>query len=229
MSLAEMRAFVREHLDSDEDELPNSLLDRFFADGSSRVEGRIRRATFRAVEYTLTTVADQREYDLDAESSLISPAPLASIDAIQGPSYELKPADHRKMRARFPENSDEPSAPVWFTMLGRTLHLWPTPSEVAAYTVMGARQGVDWIATNAAPDFPEQLHELIAWWGLNRAYGFLDDPEMAAFYRDEFDRELRIRASDYTLANDAQPFVLNGGTSPWRAGTRGFRARYDWD
>lgn len=228
MSLAEMRAFIREHLDSDEEELPDSLVDRFLSDGSSRVEDRIRRPSYRQVEYTLTTVAEQRDYDLDSETSLISPAPLESIDAVQGPSFELHPADQRKMRLRFPSNSDTSGDPTWFTLHARTLNLWPKPSGVESYTIIGYRQAIDWIATNDTPDFPAPLHECIAWWGLNRAYAFLDDPELASFYRDEFDRELRIRSAPYVEGNDAQPLVMNGGTALGRkAGT--YRLRYDWE
>jgi hypothetical protein len=151
------------------------------------------------------------------------------VVAVQGPSYELRPADHRKMRLNYPTNSDSSGTPVWFTKWGRSLYLWPKPSEVIAYTVVGYRQGVDWIETNAEPDFPDDLHELIAWWALNRTYVFLDDPELADFYREEFDRELRIRSRPYLTGLDAQPFVVNGGTGlggnvPWRN-----RARYDWE
>lgn len=227
MSLADIRQFVRDHLDSDDVELPNSLIDRFIYDGSQKIEKYSRTWDFRAVEYMMTTVADQRTYDLDTEASLISPAPLADITAIQGPSFELKPADHRRMRVRFPSNADSSGTPTWFSLWGRTLYLWPKPSTATAYTVIGYRQGLDWIASNSSPDFPDDLHQLIAWWALNRAYVFLDDPELADFYRQEFDRELRMRAREYLTAPDAEPLVINGGTDG--GGPAPFRARYDWE
>jgi hypothetical protein len=227
LSLADIRSFVRAHLDSDEDELPNSLVDRFIYNGSNRLEQYSRTWTFRAVEYTFTTIADTRTYDLDTTSGLTAPAPLSDVVALQGPSFELKPADHRAMRVRYPSNADSSGNPTWFTVWGRTLYLWPKPSTAIEYAVVGYRHGLDWISTNSAPDFPDELHELIAWWALNRAYVFLDDPELGAFYRDEFDRELRIRARPYASAQDAQPLVVNGGTEG--GGPLPFRARYDWE
>jgi hypothetical protein len=229
MSLADMRAFVLEHLESDEEELPNSLLDRFIANAASKIEAYSRTWDFRAVEYTFESVVDQREYDLDTFTGLADPTPLQDVVAVQGPSYELRPADHRKMRLTFPSNSDSSGDPIWFTKWGRTLYLWPKPSSASTYLVVGYRQGIDWIETNAAPDFPSDFHELIAWWALNRAYVFLDDPELADFYREEFDRELRIRSRPYLTGLDAQPFQINGGTAgasrvPWAN-----RARYDWE
>lgn len=229
MSLAEMRSFIRESLDSDDEELPNSLLDRFIVNGSAKIEGFSRTWSFRAVEYTFTTIANQREYNLDTYAGLTAPRPVADITAIQGPSYELRPADHRKMRQMFPANSDSAGSPSWFTRLGRSLYLWPKPSGTITYTVIGYRQPTDWVGLNSAPDFPDDLHELIAWWALNRAHVFLDDPELADFYRSEFDRELLIRSRQYLSGNDAQPLVVNGGTrydAGWPLLPRG---RYDWE
>jgi hypothetical protein len=228
MDLADMRAFIREHMDSDEEELPNSLLDRFIANGSSKVDAYSRTWDFRAVEYVFTTVADQREYDLDTTTGLTSPAVLLDVLAIQGDSFELKPADHRKMRVLFPPNSDSSGNPTWFSRWGRSLHLWPKPSEAVDFTVTGYRKAIDWIEANSSPDFPDDLHEIIAWWALNRTYVFLDDPELADFYREEFDRELKIRSRQYITGNDAQPFQVNGGT-PGSGDVLPFRGRYDWE
>ena len=227
MSLADIRQFVREHLDSDDVELPNSLIDRFIYNASEKIEKYSRTWSFRAVEYQFTTLPDKRTYDLDTEIGLVDPAPLQDVVAIQGPSFELKPADHRHMRMRFAPNHDSSANPEWFSVWGRTLYLWPKPSGAVTYTVMGYRRGTDWIAANSAPDFPEELHELIAWWALNRAYVYLDDPELGSFYRDEFERELRIRARDFYTAPDAEPLIFNGGTEG--GGLLPFRARYDWE
>jgi hypothetical protein len=229
MSLQDMRDFVREHLDSDDEELPDSLVDRFIYNGSNKVETYSRTWDFRAVEYAFTTTTDTREYDLDSHADLTDPAPLADVVAIQGDSYELKPQDHRKMRLTYPPNSDSAGSPLHFTKWGRTLYLWPTPSSAIDYTVVGYRQGRDWISLNLSPDFPNDLHELIAWWALNRAYVFLDDPELADFYREEFDRELRIRSRPYLTGLDAQPFQINGGMQAGGSVRWANRARYDWE
>lgn len=228
MSLAEIRSFIREHLDSDDEELPNSLIDRFIYNGSNKLEQNSRTWDFRAVEYSFSATTDQRDYDLDSYSGLTSPAPLADVVAIQGESYELKPADHRKMRVLYTPNASTGS-PRYFSKWGRTLYLWPTPSSALDYTVIGYRQPLDWIADNTSPDFPDDLHELIAWWALNRAYVFLDDPELADFYRSEFDRELKIRGRQYLTGLDAQPFSVNGGLQSGGSVPWANRARYDWE
>ncbi len=227
MDLADIRSFIREHMDSDEEELPNSLLDRFIANASSKVDSYSRTWDFRAVEYSFTTVVGQRTYDLDTTSGMTNPAPLADVVAIQGPTFELRPADHRAMRLRFPANSDSASTPEWFSTWGRTLYLWPKPASITTFTVLGYRQQVDWITGNGLPDFPTELHELIAWWALNRTYVFLDDPELADFYREEFDRELRIRSRAHITSGDAQPLIVNGGTRG--GGPLPFRGKYDWE
>ncbi len=211
MDLAAMREFVRGHLDSDSEELPDLVIDRFFQDGSNRIENYSRTWAFRAVEYTLTTVESTQSYDLDTTTTLIDPAPLRKITDVRGPTYSLTPRDHRAMRERNSSTSSSVGNPKVWTVWGRTLYLWPTPSEAVAYTLTGYRGIVDWIATNSAPDFPEEFHELIAWWGLNRSYAMLDDPEMATFYREEFASELRGRAKHHTNAQTGAPLVMGGG------------------
>lgn len=210
MSRKDMRDFVREHVDSDEEELPNSLLDRFLQDASTRIDNYSRTWSFRAVEYDLEVVSGTQSYDLDSEPSLIVPGPLRDIVDVRGPSSTLRPTDHRAERARRSPSSGTGTPAKW-SVWGRSLYLWPSPSASDDYTVVGYREGADWITTNATPDFPEPFHELIAWWALNRAYAFLDDPEMSSFYRDEFAMELRGRAKHYQNVQDAAPFVMGGG------------------
>lgn len=210
LSLQNIRDFVRDHMDTDEEELPNSLLDRFIQDGSDRIDNYSRTWGFRAVEYTLPVVSGTQSYDLDSEATLIAPAPLRDIVDLRGPSFTLTPSDHRLERERASTTANSGTPRAW-TLWGRSLYLWPVPSATADYTIIGYREATDWISVNDSPDFPDTFHELIAWWALNRAYAFLDDPEMSAFYRDEFALELRGRAKKYLTGADSAPFVMGGG------------------
>lgn len=225
MDLSEIRAFVRDHLDVDDVELPDSLLDRFIIDGSDRIERASvalgGRWSFREVTYSFTVVAGTQAYDLDTYAGLDggNEAPLAYLDEVRGPTWSLLPADHRAMRARDSATSPATGTPRWFTVWGRHLYLWPKPAAGGTYSVLGTRQGKEWVGTNAAPDFPAEFHELIAHWALNRAYIQQDDIELATIYREEFAQTLKERATPYIIGNIAQPFSLNGANRNERVTT----------
>jgi hypothetical protein len=215
MTLPDLRGFVRDHLDLDPTELPDSLLDRFIADGFNRIDNYSRVWTFRAVEYTLSTVAGAQAYNVANRATpprVDSIAkPLQQVVDVRGPRFGLVPRDHRQMRSAFRTTNAQQSEPRYFTMFGENVYLWPTPNAVYALTVTGYRLPDDWMASSLAPDLPEEFHELVGWWALNRAYGHQDDPEMANFYRQEFDTEVKSRARRYVTGNQSQPMRLNEG------------------
>lgn len=219
MNLTDIRAFVRDHLDVDDEELPNSLLDRFIIDGADRIERASvalgGRWSFRQVTYAFNSASTQQAYSLDTTSGLGGAGiiPLALVEDVRGPTYSLTPSDHRAQRARYSTSAASTGTPRWFSTWGRSLYLWPTPSGAEAFQVSGYRQGNDWVSTNAAPDFPDEFHELIATWALTRSYIQQDDPEMAAFLRDEFAHTLKERAAPYIYGDDQQPFALNRSSS----------------
>lgn len=222
MDLTEMRTFVRNHLDVDSTELPDSLLDRFIIDGADRIERASvalgGRWSFREVTYGFTVAGGTASYDLDTYAGLNGGAlaPLAFLDEVRGPTWSLLPEDHRAMRARNSRTSPATGTPRWFTVWGRKLYLWPTPAASGDYEASGTRKGKDWVATNAAPDFPDEFHELIAGWALTRAYIQQDDIELATIYREEWAQTVKERAVPYIVGNQAQPFALNGAAGNTR-------------
>lgn len=232
MSPTALRDFVRTHLDVDSTELPNSLLDVFLIDGFNRVIGWFDESpSFYEVEYSFDTIASTQAYNLDTTSGLISPTPLQFIHDVRGPTWSLQPADHRGMRKLYRTESAPAGTPTRFSIYGRTLYLWPPPATVRTYTITGLRQPQDWLTSSAPPDCPNDFHELIAFWALNRGYAQQDDPQMASFYRDEFTAELKNRGQRYVHGNDAVPFQINGGRQrdKWRTEHVLGPLIYDWE
>lgn len=221
MDLAEIRDFVRNHLDVDSEELPSAILDRFIIDASDRIE-RASVAlgghwTFRQVTYPFNVVNGTQSYDMDVYTGLAGTGegqtPLAFLEEVRGSNWSLLPEDHRAMRARYTLTNPSSGTPRWFTTWGRKLFLWPSPTESETYDASGYRKGIDWVSANAAPDFPAEFHELIAVWALNRSYLHQDDLELAAFFREEFALTLKERALPYIMGNSVQPFTINAMAS----------------
>ena len=222
MSLAEMRAFVRTHLDVDSEELSDDLVDRFIQDASNRIESYSKTWAFRQVEYTITTVDGVQPYTVFADTGNVAgiSLPLTDVVEIRGQDWSLKPADHRRMRRVYTQATTATAeTPYYWSRWGTEIYLWPEPSAATALDLLGYRKIRDWVGLNESPDFPYEFDELIAWWALNRGYAFLDDPEMASFYREEFYTELKERARPHINSEEASFVVAGGdkwGTAPWR-------------
>ena len=233
MTAGAIRSFVRTHLDVDVDELPNELLDVFMRDAVIRIISYFDESpVWLQSEYNFTTVVGQQSYDLDSTAGMIVPTALQTIDDVRGPFYSLTPRPHRQVRSEYRE--DAPTGrPQQYSVWGRSLYLWPTPSQAESYWVTGIRQpNWDWLTSaNQTPDLPEEFHPLIAQWALSRSYAQQDDPQMADFYRGEFSTELKNLSKRWRANLTAQPLVLNGGriTEPYRTQRTLGPLIYDWE
>jgi hypothetical protein len=64
-TLEQLRVYVRQHLDLDESEIPNALLDVWARDATIKISRTRKRWPFFEASWTLNTVAGQRDYPLD--------------------------------------------------------------------------------------------------------------------------------------------------------------------
>lgn len=232
-SLQDLRDFVRLAIDTDETDLPNGILDRFLIDGANRVENFSDSWSFRAVTYTFNTEVGVQSYDVTTNLVAGIDAPLRRITDLQGPNLILKPHPHAKMRKAYVGTVANQGTPYAYSKWGDKIYLWPTPSVAQAMSITGYRYQSDWVSTGAAPDFPNDLTELIEWWGLSRAHAREGDPGMAAFYAGEFAVELKNRSGPYLGGLDAAPFSMNqdaldADDNDWRTSRFG-GPRYDWE
>lgn len=241
MTANSIRDFVRTSIDVDDEDIPDVILDVWLQDAVTRIISYFDESpTFLQVEYSFETEVDQQSYNLDTlalftneSASPVTTAvyPLQVIDEVRGPNYSLTPRQHRQVRESY--RGDAPSGrPQEFSFWGRDLYLWPKPSSVETYYLLGVRQpNWDWTANDLEPDLPEEFHVLVAHWALARAYAQQDDPEMANFFRAEFEGTLRSLASRFMTNTMALPMVLNGAGSrePYRTSNVLGPLTYDWE
>lgn len=234
MTLQDMRDFVRAALDTDTTDLPDALLDRYILDGSNRIDSHSNEWSFRAVDYTFNTVNGTQAY-LIRGASLVSGVtlPVVNVTDVRAPNWSLRPGDHQKLRRDWRATSTNKSNPTDWTLWGNSIYLWPIPGSVQAISITGYRDGIDWVTLGASskPDFPDDFHEMIAWWALNRAHAREGDAQMSDFYRSEFGAALKDRADNWTQGLDAQPLVVGGrqAASPWRTQTALGPLIYPWE
>ena len=238
MTASEIRTFVATSLDVDESDIPDEMLNVWMRDAVTRIISYFDESpTFLQVEYSFQTAIDQQSYNLDtlalftneSEFPVVGASyPLQAIDEVRGPNYSLTPRQHRQVRESY--RGDAPSGRSQeFSLWGRDLFLWPKPSEVETYYLLGIRQpNWDWTENI---DLPQEFHILVAHWALARAYAQQDDPEMANFYREEFAGTLTSIASRFVSNTTALPMIMNGAgmREPYRTSRVLGPLVYEWE
>ena len=226
MTASDIRTYVRDHLDVDDSDIPDSLLNVWMRDAVIRIISFFDESpVWLQVERTFTTSPNVQSYDLENTlglGSIVVPIllPLQAIDEVRGPNYSLSPRSHRQVRESY--RVDAPSGrPQEFSQWGTKIFLWPKPADAEVYYVLGIRRpDWNWLTStvNPVPDLPEEFHPLVAQWTLSRADAQQDDPDMANLYRGEFGAELSNVASRWIGDVTALPMIMNGGRShePYR-------------
>jgi len=220
LNLQQIRDYVRVHMDIEEDDLPDPVLDTFIREGSRRVEYSEQRWPFYEAWSTLTANPGWTLYALDGFSGNLRRLAAMTLE-------------NENLEWRSPEEIQEMSStttgrPRYFTEWGGMVVLWPIPDAAYEFIVRGYRAQNDWVADGAGaePDMPEELHNTVALWALHRAYAQQEDPEMASLYRNTFDQELNEFGRRMTEMPLQRPLVMNGrGKTSWRRS----RPRFDWE
>lgn len=213
-------------MDLDIEDLPDVVLDVFIREGSKRIERAESRWPFYEAEFTLATVAAQEDYDLTALTPVVTDQTMSELASIVGPRWTLNQIGRDEGDNNFPLNVDQSGEPLYYSVWGSSLRLFPTPDAVYTLRVRGYRHARDWVAEGSGgePDLPNEMHNSVAQWALARAYAQQDDPEMASIFERQFADEVRLFQRRFNSAPRSQPIVLNGHTSvnrPWRP-------RFDW-
>lgn len=216
MSSADITAFVRDHLDVDASDLPDSVLDVFKREGFNRIIRSQIRWPFMERTWTKSTTIGTQSYALGG-------AGLELLDDITSIEDELRPIlrlDHAEAKRMFPSGAATTGRPLYWSEWYRTIYLWPIPDAVYTYAIEGVTQSTDWVANNTAPtDLPEDFHELIAFWVLHRGYLQQDDPETAAFYARQFGEGLDVITRRWIHEPTDRPILL-GRPAPRKVLTR---------
>lgn len=223
MNLQQIRDYVRSHLDIEVEDLPDVLLDTMIREGSKRIERAEERWPFYETNYTLTTVASQRDYPFATID-----ANLQAIHGIRGEQWELRYIGVDTADKRWSRNLQQTSEPSHFGIWADTLRLYPDPDAAYDLIVRGYRKPEDWVSLGAgsSPDMPDELHNTVAMWALSRAYYQQEDLELGAVYERMFGDELNEFRRRIAGTPFAQPLIANSAPD---VPLLPIRMRYDWE
>lgn len=124
-------------------------------------------------------------------SSYALPADLIILTAVEDDRGELEPIARDDLPVRVAN-----AKPTQYALYGSTLLLYPTPVSAATFTLRYRKTIADMVVDTDVPGVPEDFHHILVSYALYKAYRKEDDMQMAAFYWQEFERDLRdMRAS----------------------------------
>lgn len=207
-TLDQMRIYVRQHLDLDESEIPNELLDVWARDASIKISRSRKRWPFFETSWVLTTAVGERDYTLSA----LSPAPDEVVSIVRD-DRRLAFMGRDEAEAAYLPYQTSQGFVTYFNVWGDTLRLYPTPDMADTLYLRGYRKVNDWVVggAGAIPDFPDDFHDAIRLYLVGMAYLQQEDPEMAQQFIGAFNAEMDVLKKQYGDAPGAYPLVLGGG------------------
>ncbi len=205
-TLVEIRTFVRDYLDVDEEEMPNAVIDKGARDGSRRIWRMSKRWPHAETSFGLSTVAAQASYGF---ASLVGYSTLAELVEVRSTSRSLDYMSNQEAERNWPRNATASGEPTHFTVWSDTIRFWPTPNATYALEIRGYKAPTDWVTVQGSPDLPDEFHSLIETWALRQGYLHQDDPEMADVCERQFNEDLSELKRFHLTGPVAGPIVLN--------------------
>ena len=214
MSVQAVYDYVRGYLDSDDEDLPSSLLDVWLTEGVNRIQRAFEPWSF--YEHAWTFEAGH-EISFDeigaADPDGMLPEVIQSVEADR---WLLKYVPHEREVGRYAWSNATAGQPTEFSLHNDTVFIWPIPHSPAEYTARGYRRPIPiWgddgeIVTTAKVDLPAEFDPLLCEWILTRAYEWQDDEVMSGQKLGRFEQQLEILRRRYLRA--PKPGVQQMGT-----------------
>jgi hypothetical protein len=104
-------------------------------------------------------------------------------------------------------------APMFFSLWGGKLYVWPKPPPDTEITVSGYRRpNTDWLSSPGMQvDLDERLHLPMFHYAMSLVFAQLEDPEQESQYMQRWASGTRALRDDIMKAGSYRPIVLNGG------------------
>lgn len=225
MTVQDVRDYVRNVLEVDDEELMDMLLDVWLAEAQGHIQASFEPFVFYQVAISLTTSSQVNAF---ADIVHTNGAPIQSIDVVEGDQYALKPLPHASAIKRWAYGDNNSGKPTHWSEFADSLYLWPSPEESGDYTIHGQRDAV--VAVEAADelDLPEPFHPLVAEFVLARGYEFEDDDIMSQIKFNRCEQSIDLLRRRYKRAHVPGIQVL-GGNPTFQGVSTADRLIFDWE
>ena len=210
ITLTQLRTQVRNMVDLDETDLPNSIVDQFAREGFQRIYSLERRWPYLQETYTFNTVANQREYTISTIGDIREIISVVDTST-SGARLTLIPYDNAE--EIWLGNTDVPSRPYFYSFWDKKLQLWAKPDAIYPITVRAYRNPVyTWLSnTEETIDLDEWFHALLPYFVIARVYQRQEDSDLSSMYMRSFEEGVGLARRDLMKASSAQPVIMSAG------------------
>lgn len=213
-----MRDYVRNHLEMDDEEMPDVLLNRYLQDGFDATVAMDNRWPRQEQTWDVSKVVDASSVTLPADC-----APNTIMSVLTQDGYRLAYMNHENAEDKFaPTTMIATGAPLYWSFWKDQMYLWPTPEVTATYdmTVRGYRQTVWSDSASTVPDVDGRLHLAICYYAIGLCYAQQEDEILEGVYMARWNRDVAARMKAILEPAHHRPLVLNegapvGGVSPY--------------
>ena len=210
ITLTQLRTQVRNMVDLDETDLPDSVVDQFAREGFQRIYSLERRWPYLQETYTFNTVANQREYTIATIGDIREIISVVDTST-SGARLTLIPYDNAE--EIWLGNTDVPSRPYFFSFWDKKLQLWAKPDAIYPITVRAYRNPLyTWLSdATLTIDLDEWFHALVPYFVIARVYQRQEDSDLSAMYMRSFEEGVGLARRDLMKASSAQPVIMSAG------------------
>jgi hypothetical protein len=204
-----MRDYVRNHLEMDDEELPDGLLNRYLQDGFDASLAMDNRWPRQEKIWQVSKVINNTSVTLPPDS-----APNTIMSVIGQTGYRLAYMNHENAEDLFsPTTMVATGAPIYWSYWDGQMYLWPTPEVTTTYdlTVRGYRQPVWSDAASTVPDIDPRLHQAICYYAMSLSYAAQEDEILEGVYMARWNRDVAARMKAILEPTHHRPLVLHGG------------------
>lgn len=210
MNTQEIRDYVRNHIQVDDEELPDTLLNVYLQDAFERTISMDNRWPRNEQTYTVSKVPGSEAATLPAALSIPSIMSVVSVDD----GYRLPIMPHENMEDVFIPNYTEGGGhPIYASVWAGQMYFWPKPNLDSSYDVtIRAYAAPVW--TGGASDIPDldpRLHIALAYYAMSLVYASQEDEVLEGVYLARWNRDTTQTIKAIMEPVHSHPLVLHGG------------------
>jgi hypothetical protein len=216
VNLQELRTYVRAQLDVEEEELPNDMTDAYLAEAYIRTMSMENRWPFFETSWEVGKPG--------TDSVLVLPT-----DCDAGGLFSVRVNGARLVQVSNEQAEDSnaqmagTTTPGWYSLWGREMRLWPSPTADVTVYLRGYRMPSDWISQGAGAevDADVRLHRLLAHYAIALAYAQQEDEVLEDVYMKRWQASFMAARNAICNPRHNRPLVFSGGMAVIGAGPQG--------